>query len=325
MLKLLLDNYKVECINIINSKEKIGILNKFPIYVINLKSDVVRRNYIKLLFEKHKINYNLVIVEKFKYEKPEYFLKYNKTHAFKMGCILSHLWCINNAINNNYENFIVFEDDIIFHKNFENLFVDMLFKLDDIPDLLMLGAIDFKINENITTLNKYENIYYPKKNILGAHANMYKLDFAKDFLNYKLNSPKILEFDFDYFKVNETNNNKFKIGICLPNLVVCELSTTNINHNFSPTSSNGFSCYKRSFPNGFTYLDYEYMIIIFIQFMYDKNVGKINYCNIGEAITDFIKLNNNSHKDLEKWLQNGTYSLEDLLVIIENIKSDKYI
>jgi len=47
--------------------------------------------------------------------------------------------------------------------------------------------------------------------------------------------------------------------------------------------------------------------------------------NINEAIIDFIKLNNKAHIDLEKWLFNGTYLLDDLLVIIKNINSDKYI
>ena len=321
MLLDILNKYKVIQVKVVNSVGSNIFLNNYPIYVINLKKDVERRNYIKYLFKRHNINYNLIIVDNFKYENTQELLKY-RIKENKLGCILSHLWCINNAINNNYERFIIFEDDIVFHKHFDELFKKCISKLEKIPDLLMLGSIDFKIKENMCYLNAEENIYYPEKNILGAHANMYSINFAKEFLNYKLNVPKILEFDFDYCRFK----NKYKIGICLPNLVVCELSTTNIEHHFSPTNLNSFARYKRSFPSGFTYNDYEYMIIVFIQFIKEEMESGITFKDMIEATESFYsKKLTKQTADVKTWLLNSIYKLNDILVIIENIKSDIYI
>jgi GR25 family glycosyltransferase involved in LPS biosynthesis len=294
--------------NIINSTEN-EYINKYPIYVINLKKDVTRRKYIKYLFKKHKINYVLVTVESFKYKSYYEHLIYVMKPA-RMGCILSHLWCINNAVKNNYERFIIFEDDIIFHKNFNEMFVNVTDEKNNDIDLLMLGAVDFLINKHICSLN--ENIYYPNVNVLGAHANLYKHDFAKAFLKYKLTTPKPLEFDYDYARFYKD----YKVGVCSPNLVICELSTTNIDHHFSPIEV-GFDRYKRSFLEDFTYNDYEYITIVFIDFI---NENKDNIKTIDEAYQ--LYMNNNIEKpnieQILEWLKNGKYTLEDILEIIRD-------
>ena len=40
----------------------------------------------------------------------------------EVGCYLSHMWCLQDIVKNNYNNAIIFEDDIIVHKNF-HLFI----------------------------------------------------------------------------------------------------------------------------------------------------------------------------------------------------------
>ena len=55
--------YKVDAHVIQNGSLSENVLNKFPIYVINLKKDIYRRAYIKYLFKKLKINYTLIMVE----------------------------------------------------------------------------------------------------------------------------------------------------------------------------------------------------------------------------------------------------------------------
>ncbi len=312
MLLNLLNNYNVESSNIRNDKLNAQFINKFPIYVINLKKDALRRNYIKFVFKKHRINYKLVVVEPFNYDTTD-DLKFFKIHRSKMGCILSHLWCINNAIKNNHQHFIIFEDDIIFHKNFENMFENVFTNNENtLPDLLMLGSINFNFkNENNTCVN---DIYYPKT-ILGAHANMYKLHFAKDFLKYKLSSSTVLEFDYDYNKFSN-----YKIGVCLPNLVICELSTTNINHNFSPLNEHGFKRYMTCFPDDFTYNDYEYIIISFIEFSKQK-VEQINSNLTFENAVDLFvqkRVRNYYRDNVKEWLMNGGYSVDDIYLINNN-------
>ena len=241
--------YPYKTMNIINDDTTNNCLNTFPIYVINLRDDKLRRNYIKHIFLKHQINYYLIIVDKFKYNSQRDCIR-AKIHPSKLGCILSHLWCIQDAITNGYTRFIIFEDDIIFHKKFKHLF-NQIIDSDIInkTDMLMLGSIDVNLNHNLTHFKNNESVYFPTKRILGAHANIYKLEFAKHFLNYKLNCEKILEFDTEYQAFMKDH----KIGICMPNLVVCELSTTNINHHYSPFNGSGFNIFRSWFPQNFTY------------------------------------------------------------------------
>lgn len=298
-----------------------NILNNFPIYVINLRNDKLRRNYIKHLFLKHKINYNLVIFEKFEYNSIEDLMS-AKIHRSKLGCILSHLWCIQDAILNNYERFIVFEDDIIFHKNFNNLFkqiIDSELRI----DLLMLGSLDPKLKHNLEHFKNDELVYFPTSNIMGAHANIYSLDFAKQFLNYKLNSSKIIEFDYDYHILMNTH----KIGICMPNLVVCELSTTNINHNFSPLTVSGFDRYTTWFQENFTYKDYEYIMLIFIDYIREQINNGSKFNSLEEMLCVFFTVKKHANRNMLYVLDciiNSGYNIKDILEIISNTTKDTF-
>lgn len=315
MLSKLLNNYDVRKYEIVNSKVQDNLINNFPIYVINLREDKTRRNYIKMLFKKHKINYSLIVVERFR-NTSGIDMKIGNSI---LGCILSHLWCINNAIHKNYKRFIIFEDDIIFHKNFDNLFKQIMNSYIENIDLLMLGALDTNLQTNLQKFNNKQLVYYPTSNILGAHANIYKLEFAKEFLNYKLNSPKIIEFDYDYMEFI----NKFKIGICIPNLVICELSTTNISHHFSPLSNAAYERYKKWFPENFTYDDYEYIMIIFINFIKEKINNGVSFNDFEEMVTSFKRnYKNRNIEYISKSLLNSNYKKEDILEIFMYMKVD---
>ena len=277
MLKSLLTNYPIKKYDFRNattssssssSSSSSHILNNFPIYVINLKHDKIRRNYIKALFKRHHINFSLIVVEKFEYKTTEDILNLKMKKSI-LGCLLSHLWCIQHAIKLRHKQFLIFEDDIIFHKNFENMFATIMETHFHEIDLLMLGALDINLRKNLPTLfedgggEKGEGgcVYYPTHNVLGGHANLYKIEFAKQFLEYKLNASQPLEFDFDYLGFMSTH----KIGICMPNLVICELSTTNLEHDFCPLNALTFDRYRRYFPANFTYDDYEYIPMLFLQ------------------------------------------------------------
>lgn len=323
MLSIFLKNYNVRNYKIFNSnfsKTEYNVLNCFPIYVINLEEDVTRRNYIKKLFKKYGVNYSLIIVKRFRYKSTKDLLNI-KMRAPILGCVLSHLWCIQNAVYNNYDRFIIFEDDIVFHKNFNNLFKKIVDSYIQNIDLLMLGALDINLNTNLKNFTNDEVIYYPTNNIAGAHANIYKLEFAQEFLNYKLTTTNPLEFDYDYYLFM----NKFKIGICMPNLVVCELSTTNINHVFSPLISNCYERYKTFFPKNFTYDDYEYITILFINFIKEQNdIGNI-FNTFEEMVKKFsIKYKNRYTDYICKSIVNSGYKKEDIFEIITDINNDNY-
>ena len=157
-LKKILYNYHVKTLDIFNSG---NILNTYTkkIYVINLEKNIIRRNYILTIMKKYGISFKLVIVEKIKQVDYDYYNKYgNNISIGELGCGLSHVWCLKDIIKNKYENAIIFEDDIIFHKNFESKFYDIIQKQS--YDFLLLGACDFHFSE-INYKNVNENLYRP--------------------------------------------------------------------------------------------------------------------------------------------------------------------
>jgi GR25 family glycosyltransferase involved in LPS biosynthesis len=278
-----------------------NILNNYSIYVINLKNDIYRKCYIQHLLKKEKINYFLVEVERVTYKEVK-ILNLTDKMAKVLGCAVSHLWCIQNAIKENLPNFIIFEDDIIFHKNYqERLQICLNYN----ADLLMLGACDFSLKHNLENSSCKENIYYPSKNALGGHANLYSLHFAKIFLNHKLVQP-FCEFDTEYEKFYKD----YKIAICYPNLVITELTTTNNFHNYSPIQNSYVKYRENCFDNTFTLMDYKYITIHFIEFVLNNK----------DTIIDFTKLIENYCKvtkykiieDLNDVLLNNGYTLEDI-------------
>jgi GR25 family glycosyltransferase involved in LPS biosynthesis len=149
------------------------------IYVINLASNPVRRHYIKLMMEKMKINYTIIVVQKIHKNVYRYLLNLQHTQndaisQGEMGTYLSHMWCLRDAINNNYKKFIILEDDILFHKQFHVLFKQIVSEKE--YDFLMLGASHF--NRGANYYKPKNQVYMPSfdvlgGNLLGAFAILY--------------------------------------------------------------------------------------------------------------------------------------------------------
>ena len=126
MLEEILNIYDIKIVDITNNIKNI---NQVKIYVINLISNTIRYNYINTIMKKMDLNYTFIIVD---YPK-EYICeliksinrKTKKLNNGEIGCLLSHMWCLKKAINDNINKFIIFEDDIIFHKKFNELFYNI--------------------------------------------------------------------------------------------------------------------------------------------------------------------------------------------------------
>jgi GR25 family glycosyltransferase involved in LPS biosynthesis len=304
----ILDNYSPKITYFKNTTNiEDNILNNYPIYVINLKTDITRKIYIHCLFKKEKINYHLIEVERIKNEEKK-TLNLSKTMTKVLGCAVSHLWCIQNAVKQNLSHFIIFEDDIIFHKNYqERLKICLNYN----AGLLMLGACDFYFKHNLENSSSKENIYYPSKNALGGHANLYSLSFAKIFLNYKLTN-EFCEFDTEYEKFY----NEHKICICYPNLVITELTTTNNFHNYSPIYRSYLKYRENCFDNKFTLMDYKYITIHFIEYAL---INKYIIKDFNKLIEKYCKETKYKiYENLETVLLNNGYSLEDIRIMAYN-------
>jgi GR25 family glycosyltransferase involved in LPS biosynthesis len=255
----LINNYDVKRTIFINDFKNERYINSFTqhIYVINLETDRIRRNYIIKLMEKYNINFELIIVPKLN----EYQYKcIGNTYISlgESGCYLSHMFCLNDAIINDYDNIIIFEDDIILHKNFHLLFENTVNQNNF--DILMLGANDFhfsKINHEYVT----NNLYKPDPKsvfLLGTHAIMYSKNGIKELFLNRLNSPTFMDNNLIEI-LNKFENTCY---VSSPNLVVTDLSTTNLNHNFWITNELKENYYyKNCFNNELKFIDYNFIYL----------------------------------------------------------------
>lgn len=244
----LFSDYNVKTIHIINdTNSEINIKIK-RIYVINMIKDVVKRNYIITIMKKYNINFTIVLVKKVSTQKYNSMCEKQDTSRNiskgELGCCLSHMWCLYDIIKNKFENAIIFEDDILFHKDFitEFLHVYNSVKL----DFLLLGAHDYHFeSDNHNNVLKNQNLYSPTQtsNLYGAHANYYSLKAAKIMFNIR--SSLITFFDKEYNLMFEHfKNTSF---VCYPNLVVTNVSMSSLKHEKKFFSNEEEEYYKKCF------------------------------------------------------------------------------
>ena len=289
------------------------ILNMYPIFIINLNDNIERRQYIAWLMRSMKLNYTLVMVDKLDHTVYDVIDKTAiNIDKNKLGCAVSHLFCLKRCIDAKYPKFLILEDDVLFHKRFNELCTGEL--LNTPFDMLMLGACDFNVSLNHTSVrNTYETglkLYNPIKQAVGAHANMYSHSFAVALYTFKMKLP-VFEFDADFRRFYKSH----KIYICMPNLVVCELSTTNLNHVYGYNSAEHAKYIKRIFLPEFTYTDYRYITIHFIQFV--KRIRSANKrLTMRECVDAYVKecpIDDVTKQTLSDNLLSSGYTLDDVM------------
>jgi len=291
-------NYKVKVVNITNDKfqesneDELNRLNHprinqkvKKIYVINLIDDEIKRNYIITLMKKIKINFTLVLVERISSELHKSLSNNSKTFISKgeLGCCLSHLWCLSQIIIKEYENAIIFEDDIILHKNFEsefmNIYNDCTTNNNNL-DFMLLGAHDFNFSEK-NFKNVKNKLYRPDETtsnqLYGAHANYYSLKGAKAM--FKIRTTEISFFDKEYMMMfNHFNNSSF---VCYPNLVVSNVSSSTLNHTREILTQMESEYYSKCFVK-FNFNNYNFIYVNLL----DKNL--FNFDQIKNDYESFI-------------------------------------
>ena len=119
LVEYFLERYKIKQKTYYNDLNCQYYVNSYviKIYVINLASNRVRREYIKLIMKKLNINFTIIVVQKIHINVFRYLLSLAKTKMTKGEIMLfAHMWCLKDAIKHNYQKFIILEDDIIFKK-----------------------------------------------------------------------------------------------------------------------------------------------------------------------------------------------------------------
>lgn len=135
-----------------------------------------------------------------------------------LAAYYSHLDLIEHCINQGYENVLIFEDDVVFHKNFKHLFSKAVNNLPKETELWLLGGFQnnwsktINLNESFYAtsetlglfayaLNK-ESMYKIHKELKGMIKNNWSVDFAmcfglmsKHLLNTNVSYPMIVGHD----------------------------------------------------------------------------------------------------------------------------------
>jgi GR25 family glycosyltransferase involved in LPS biosynthesis len=312
----IIENYNVKTITINNTKNHLLNNKIHSIFVINLLEDCIKRNYIITLMNKLKINFTLVIVDKITESIYQTLCPLAHISKEELGCCLSHLWCLNKIIENKYENAIIFEDDIIIHKDF----VKQIMKIDFTHcDFLLLGAHDY----NFSSLNykhvKENHLYHPDEktmNLYGAHANYYSLKAASCM--FEIRTSCISFFDKEYMLLfNHFKNSSF---VCYPNLVVTDVSKSSLNHAKDFFSINEADYYQKCF----VHFQFQHYHFIYLQMLHKslltKILQEIKNDNYEELITNYLqKIINDPNKMeiLKKRLTMNFFTIQNIKTIME--------
>jgi len=312
-IKKMLYNYDVTTLDVVNNG---NILNKYTdkIYVINLEENKIRRNYILTMMGKYGISFTLVSVKKINKADYDEYSKYKTNISIgELGCGLSHLYCLKNIIESKYQHAIIFEDDIIFHKDFEAKFCNIIQKR--AYDFLLLGACDFHFSQ-VNYKRVRSQLYRPHKNfehVYGAHAIYYSLQGAQYMFDYRMNL--FAFFDYDLHKV--FSNFKNTSFICYPNLVVTELSTSDNDHSYELFSKKEKTFYFKCFTN-FNFKEYHF---IYLNLQEPSSLQM--FTTYKEYICHFFEKKYNDKKDcLKKFINRidfDFFSWEDIQNICRNI------
>lgn len=198
------------------------------IYVINMEKDIKRKNDTLKSFEKYNIP-SLSINNNYEIKKAEDWTKKTAPKSFRgpsnggaYGCCVSHLKCIDDAIEKNYDSILIMEDDIMYHKNFIEEWNSISIPYD--WNILYLSATQIKWDK--ITLDKNKK-YYKAWKSLGGTAYIVK----KNLFQY------IKKLFFEFRKpIDELlilAQEKFNCIVLYPNLCINYMNESNIRKNNS--------------------------------------------------------------------------------------------
>ena len=236
------------------------------------------------------------------------------------------MWCLSQIIINNYENAIIFEDDIILHKNFENEFINIYNDCtmnNNKLDFMLLGAHDYNFSK--TNFNNVKNkLYRPQrqtqtqKSLYGAHANYYSITGAKAI--FKLRTTEISFFDNEYMLMFDHFYNSSYV--CYPNLVVTNVSTSTLNHSHELMSTREYKYYNKCFIN-FNFKDYNFIYTNLLDKKILQETEKETIPDTKNKYENFIekclnqKISNLDHRDIIKSrMVMNFFNLHDIEMIL---------
>jgi len=188
------------------------ILEKFKIFIINLKKDKERRTQIIDQLTRQKINNYEIIDAVNGNEFDENEIKKNtftnkmginpwntKMSPSQIGCALSHIKIYKKFIKTNYDYALILEDDAIFIESFNDKLINFIinnFKYK--KQIILLSEIKQFYSKPISKIEKYELVNVT--NAFFTHAYFINNEAAKSIISF--NYPvKTIADNFVLFKL----------------------------------------------------------------------------------------------------------------------------
>lgn len=168
-------------------------MNEIPIFVINLKQDTEKRKHMYELCQKYSLNCHFIDAI-FGKDLDASFVKEvtddevsRKIHGKllsrgEIGCALSHIKIYREIVEKKIENAIIFEDDIVLEKGFE----EIIGKTKNFPEdweVMLLGYYSRASDELIS-----KSSLWFKKNLVGDFHAVRLVQLAFGTHGYMINS-----------------------------------------------------------------------------------------------------------------------------------------
>ena len=221
------------------------------IYVVNLEKREDRKEEMLVKLKKHNIKFSFVKAIN-GFDKPyideynEYKnkpiddkshpleIKYNKKMLISpgaLGYIYSWINILNDAIEKKYDNILCFDDDILFHKNFEMELSKVKNIFNGKWKVILLGASQHIWNNiNITEKNYYQPVETDGSFAIGIHRSIFK-----ELLT--LANKKNIVFDSGPLR-EVYNKYRTECFVIYPNIVIADVSDSDI---FLPRSQSSIA------------------------------------------------------------------------------------
>jgi len=217
---------KLNNLNNLNYLNKLSFYDVKKMYVINLQKNIKRYNDFIKNATKANVNVSrfnatlgIQLQNNDKYIKKYFDNNINLTKP-QLGCAISHIRIWEDAVNNNHDVVIVFEDDAIIPPDFISKINNVFKQLPEDWDMLLLGINSgyckkYNIGDNLLQFQKGKQAFIEiNKGNWGLFAYVLNIKFAKELLNQKFTNTVD-----NYIRDNYYYNNNFKIYLTNPIIV----------------------------------------------------------------------------------------------------------
>jgi collagen beta-1,O-galactosyltransferase len=205
--KHIADN-SLEKLNNLTNYNKNNIFSKIEIYEA-IDGQLLNSDYI---------NNNLSLKAKYTIKNPN---SYDDIRSVgEIGCYLSHTNIWKEIVNNNYNNCIIFEDDVIPDKIYD----DIIKYIEDVPDDFDIAYLGWWTRKNLNNINKNSNWLYSvnnsdKPNVLGLYAYIISNNGAQKLLSKAF--PIDVQLD-TYVSLYNNISKDFKRYLCQEQLFLAD-------------------------------------------------------------------------------------------------------